>query len=370
MTASHAKYRVGIVGCGKISGAYFQGCRNYRILDVVACADLNAELAQATAKECGLAYGGTVEALLADPEIDIIVNLTIPAAHAEVNLAALRAGKHVYVEKPFALDSASARLVLAEAAARNLMVGCAPDTFFGSGLQTARSLIDRGEIGRPIAALAFMTGRGHESWHPNPAFYYQPGGGPLFDMGPYYLTALVNLIGPVSRVSGAAKAMFAERLITSQPRAGEVIPVQVPTHYSTTLEFAQGAIGTMVMSFDTYAYPLPCIVVYGTEGTMEVPNPNHFDGEVKLLRPGERSFTAVPNEYATSRSRGSGVADMAHALRSGRPLRASGSLGAHVLEIMEAAEISAREARHVTIASSCERPMALPSDLAPDTLDD
>jgi predicted dehydrogenase len=372
-SSSHPPVKVGIVGCGKISAAYFTGCKAYPILDVVACADLDVALAQRTAREQQLAFGGAVDELLARPEIEIVVNLTIPAAHAAVNRAALAAGKHVYCEKPFALSAADTQAVLDEAAPRRLRVGSAPDTFLGSGIQTARRLIDEGAIGRPVAAFGFMLCPGHESWHPNPAFYYQAGGGPMFDMGPYYITALVNLLGPVARVSGVAQTTYPERLITSEPRRGQKIPVETPTHYSTTLEFASGAVGTLVMSFDTHRFPLPNLVVFGTEGNLRVPDPNHFDGVVQLARAGVQDasgYSDVPNLHATGRARGTGVADLAQGLRTGRHHRASGKLAHHVVEVMEAAARSSTEGRHIGVASTCERPPALPATLAASAMDD
>lgn len=365
--------KIGLIGCGKISAAYFAGCKAYPILEVVACADLNVALAQQTAREQGLKFGGSVEKLLARRDIEIVVNLTIPAVHAKVNRAILAAGKHVYCEKPFALTADDTQSVLNKAARHKLRVGSAPDTFLGSGIQTARRLIDEGAIGRPVAALGFMLCPGHESWHPNPAFYYQAGGGPMFDMGPYYITALVNLLGPVARVSGAAQTTFPERTITSEPRRGETIPVETPTHYSTTLEFAAGATATLVMSFDTHRFPLPNLVVFGTEGNLRVPDPNHFDGIVQIAKAGAKTaddYTDVVTTHATGRARGTGVADLAQALRSGRPHRANGRLAHHVVEVMEAAALSPVKGRHIRIQSTCDRPTALPAALAATAMDD
>lgn len=364
------RVKIGLIGCGKISGAYFNGCKAYAILEIVGCADLDLALAQHTAREQGLAYGGSVPGLLALPEIEIVINLTIPAAHAAVNRAILAAGKHVYCEKPFALNPADTQAMLDDARQRGLRIASAPDTFLGAGLQTARKLIDDGAIGRPIAALGFMLCPGHESWHPAPAFYYQAGGGPMFDMGPYYLTALVNLLGPVTRVSGAAQTTFAERTITSEPRRGEVMRVETPTHYSTTLEFGIGAIGTLVMSFDTQRFPLPNLVVFGSAGTLRVPDPNNFDGAVQLARAGATEYADIAAVHPAGRSRGTGVADLAHALRSGRAHRASAQLAHHVVEIMDAAARSPIEGRHIVLHSSCERPAAMPGHLPANQMDD
>lgn len=363
---SDSPVSIGIIGCGKISGAYFTGASAYANLRIAGCADLDISLARRTAEAQGVPFAGTVDELLARPEIEIVVNLTIPAAHAEINRRALAAGKHVYTEKPFALTAADTHDVVGDAARRGLRVGSAPDTFLGAGIQTARHLIDQGAIGQPVSAMGFMMCPGHESWHPNPAFYYQPGGGPMWDMGPYYLTALVTLLGPIAQVSGLAQRSFPTRTITSEPRRGEVIPVGVSTHYSTSLAFASGAMATLVMSFDAYPYPLPNILVFGTEGTLRVPDPNVFDGVVQLRGRDSDEFRDVPFTHALGRARGSGVADLAAALRSGRPHRANGQLAHHVVEAMEAADRSAAEQRHVAITSSCERPAAVPVELPAD----
>ncbi|MDQ3327962.1 MAG: Gfo/Idh/MocA family oxidoreductase, partial [Chloroflexota bacterium] len=222
--------RAGIVGTGTISDVYFRAGRTFEVLDIVACADLFPERARAKSNQHGVAKAYSTDELLADPDIELVINLTIPKAHAEVGLAALQAGKHVYSEKPLALSREDGQALLETARETGLLVGCAPDTFLGGGLQTCRKLIDDGVIGEPIGATAFMMSHGHESWHPDPAFYYDVGGGPMFDMGPYYLTALISLIGPMRRVTGSARVTFPERTITSQPRAGTTIPVRAPTH--------------------------------------------------------------------------------------------------------------------------------------------
>src|ERR671935_238140 len=242
--------KVGVIGCGHISATYFSVMRTFSILDVAACADLDLARAHARAAEFGVPRACRVEELLADPEIEIVVNLTIPRAHGEVALAALEAGKCVYNEKPLAVSRAEGHHLVEMARQRGLLVGCAPDTFLGAGLKTCRKVIDDGQIGEPVAATAFMMSHGHETWHPDPAFYYQPGGGPMFDMGPYYLTALVSLIGPIKRIAGSARATFPERTISSQPKAGETITVNTPTHVAGTVDFRNGAIGTVITSFD------------------------------------------------------------------------------------------------------------------------
>lgn len=367
----HRKVKIGLVGCGKISDAYFTGVRRYTILDLVACADLDLARAESKATQHGV-QALTVEALLADPAIEIVVNLTVPQAHAALNERILRAGKHVYTEKPFALNSADCARVLALARRKHRLVGSAPDTFLGGGLQTARHLLDAGVIGRPVAAQAFFLYHGPETWHPSPEFYYLTGGGPMFDMGPYYLTALVHLLGPAVRVSGSTSRAFAERMITSQPLAGKKITVEVPTHYVGAVDFAAGATATVVMSFDAWpGATLPFLTLYGTEGTMEVPDPNHFDGVVRVRRAGDKELVEQTATHLAERGRGTGVADLAYAIRrSARAVRASGALAHHVVEVMEAFEKSSVSGRHVKIKTRGERPAPLPLGLAADVLDE
>src|SRR5579883_2855008 len=237
--------RVGIIGCGVISSEYFEVLSHFPIVTVVACADLKRERAEAKAAQYHIPRVCSPEGLLAEQEIELVVNLTIPEAHAEIGLAALRAGKSLYTEKPLTVSREEARQLLETAKTRNVLVGCAPDTFLGTPLQTCRRLIDEGQIGQPIAVTACLTTHGPEDWHPEPAFYYQPGGGPMFDMGPYYLTALVNLLGPIRRVVGATKTTYPERVVTSQPNHGAKIAVHTPTHVAGLLDFAGGVIGTI-----------------------------------------------------------------------------------------------------------------------------
>jgi predicted dehydrogenase len=363
--------KIGIVGCGNISGIYFQAGKVFEILDIVACADLIKERAEARAAEFGVPKVYTVQEMLADPEIKIVVNLTIPIAHAEVAQAAVEAGKCVHNEKPLTITREDGQKLLATTAANGVLVGGAPDTFMGGGIQTCRKLIDDGWIGEPIAATAFMTCHGHESWHPDPEFYYKVGGGPMFDMGPYYLTALVNLMGPVRRVTGSARITFPERLITSQPKYGTKISVDVPTHVAGIMDFQSGAVGTILTSFDVWAAELPRIEIYGTEGSLSVPDPNGFGGPVLIRRAGASQWSEVPltHGYADN-SRGIGVADMAYALRSGRPHRASGKLAYHVLDLMHAFHDASREGKHIELESTCERPAPLPMGLQHGQLDE
>src|SRR5437868_8376711 len=267
---------VGVVGCGNISGIYLEAGKKWDILNIVACADIDLPRAQSQAAKYDIPKACGVAELLADPSIDIVINLTVPQAHAEVALAALAAGKSVYNEKPLALGREQAKQMLDLARAKGLRVGCAPDTFLGGGLQTCRKLIDDGVIGEPIGASAFMMSHGPEGWHPNPEFFYQPGAGPMFDMGPYYLTALTTLLGPVRRVTGSTRVSFPERVISSEPLRGQVIKVNTPTHIVGVLDFAAGAIGTIITTFDVWSSELPRLEIYGSKGTLSLPDPNTF----------------------------------------------------------------------------------------------
>ena len=346
---------VGIIGCGNISTAYVNGCRAFAHLRLVAVADARPEAAQAKAAEHGLACAGSVEELLANPDIDVVVNLTVPDAHAAVSLAILAAGKHVYSEKPLAIERADGRAILDAAAARGLRVGCAPDTFLGGGLQTCRQLIDDGAIGQPLAAVAFMLGHGPESWHPNPAFFYRRGAGPLFDMGPYYLTALIHLLGPEERVAALASASIAARVAAGGAR----LPVEVPTHVAGTLAMAGGLPATMITSFDVWGHSLPRLEIYGSEGSLSVPDPNTFGGPVRLWRVGG-AWEDMPLSHSDAVRRGVGLADMALAIGDGRPHRATGEMAYHVLDAMHSFYDAAAEGRTVTLASTCAQPAALP----------
>lgn len=362
--------KVGIIGCGNISGIYLKNSRQLlQNLEIVACADIDLARAEAKAAEYGIRACSPAD-LLADPEIQIVINLTIPKVHAEVSLAAVEAGKSVYSEKPLAINRRDGQRVLEAAEARGVRVGCAPDTFLGGGLQTCRKLIDEGAIGQPVAATAFMMSPGHERWHPDPDFFYQPGGGPMFDMGPYYLTALISILGPVRRVTGSARITRPERLITSQPKAGQKIQVNVPTHVAGVLDFESGVVGTIITSFDVWAAQLPRLEIYGTEGSLSLPDPNTFGGPVYVRRADAADWGEVPLTHGyIENSRGLGVADLAYALRSGRPHRANGAMAYHVLDIMEAFHDASQEGRHIDLKSYCDRPAPLPLDLQPGMLD-
>ncbi len=348
---------IGIIGCGKISGAYLETLRRLENVRVAAAADLDparAARVQATYPEISAL---AVDELLSDPNLDLVLNLTVPAAHAEVAANALRSGKHVYGEKPLAATLAAADAVLELAAAAGLRVGCAPDTVLGTGIQTARHAVDSGLIGTPIAATAVMMGPGPEPWHPDPEFLFQPGGGPLLDMGPYYLSTLVQLLGPVKWVAGAGTRGRSARTIGSGPRAGTVFQVLVDTHVTGVLEHESGALSTLVMSFDVQAARMPTIEVYGTEGSLSVPDPNRFEGTVEVWRREEPGWQTIPPSAGyVNGGRGIGVSDLAAALRMNVPHRASAELARHVLDIMESLLAAARTHAAVEVRSGCERP--------------
>lgn len=364
------KVKVGFIGTGNIAPAYIKNSLPYEILDLVACSDLDSERARAFGEQHNLRAMAVAD-MLADPEIEIVLNLTIPRVHAEVSLAAIAAGKHVYAEKPLAVTREDGMKVVQAAREKGVLVGCAPDTFLGGGGQTCRKLIDEGVIGQPIAATANMVSHGPESWHPNPFFYYDVGGGPMFDMGPYYLTALINLLGPITRVTGSTRASFPERTATSQHWPGAKIPVHTTTHLTGTLDFASGAIGTIIMSFDVWKHNLPIIEIYGSEGTLQVPDPNTFGGAIRVWKPTDREWHEVPYTHPTEIGRGTGVADMAYAIRSGRPHRASGDLAYHVLDIMASFDEASQGEKHVHIASAGQtaQPAPLPAGLPIGVLD-
>ena len=359
---------VGIIGTGNIAPAYIRGCAPFDVIKLVACADIVTERAQAFAAEHGL-QATSVDDLLARDDIDIVVNLTLPQTHAEVSLQIINAGKHAYCEKPLAVTREDGEKVIQAAKSASLRMGCAPDTFLGGGNQTARKAIDDGLIGAPVAATATWQSHGHESWHPNPGFYYLEGGGPVLDMGPYYVTALINLMGPVARVAGSARMTFPERIASSDAMSGQVLPVEVNTHVAGTLEFESGAIATLIMSYDVWGDHLPYIEIHGADGSLSVPDPNRFDGAVSTIKGGARDWVDMPLTHTTNIGRGAGVADMAYAILSGRPHRASGELAFHALDIMLALEESAEQGKHIEIKSTLEQPLALPPGLPDGELD-
>jgi predicted dehydrogenase len=355
------QYNIGIIGVGNISPAYIKGCRAFDILNLVACADIDVARAKQVAADNDIPNAYTVDELLSDPNIDIVINLTIPAVHAEVSLKILNAGKHVYSEKPLATSLEDGKAIIDLAEKKGLRVGCAPDTFLFGQHQTARKLIDDGVIGDPIAAVAFLAGHGPESWHPNPDFFYAPGAGPMFDMGPYYLTCLVNVFGPAVRVSGSARATFPQRTA----KDGHTIPVTVPTHYSGTIEFATGAVATIIQSFDVWGHRLPQMEIYGSLGTLTIPDPNGYKPrETLLFIPGKHDWEEMPITHREDWARGIGLADMAYGIRDNRPHRASGALAFHVLELMHAFEKAYNNGAYVELTSTVARPEPLPVGLA------
>jgi predicted dehydrogenase len=362
--------RIGIIGCGNISPVYATTLGEFPWIEIAAFADGIPERAEKFAGR----YGGValeLTEMLRDDSIDAVVNLTPAHAHTSVSRLCLEAGKPVFSEKPLGTDFDEGRSLEALASERGLRLGCAPDTFLGAGLQAARKAIDRGMIGEPIAANGFMLGFGPEWWHPDPDSFYKPGAGPLFDMGPYYLTALVHLLGPARSISGSAKIGIAERVIHSKGRVGDVVQAATPTHVSSMIDFVGGASATLVTSFDVKATRFKTIEVYGTEGTLALPDPNTFGGPLKV-----RSIIAddwreialpVPN---VPQQRGIGLADMLSATIAKRPHRASAELALHVLELMSATLRSSDEGRRIDLTTTCERPEPMRFDLPANTFDE
>ncbi len=342
MTAPAGPVGVAVVGCGTISREYLRNLTSFPDLRVLFCADLDLGRAKEQAATYGVPEAGTMAQALRQPDVELVVNLTIPAAHAEVTQAALAAGKSVWTEKPLALDTATGRRLLAEAEQAGLRLGCAPDTVLGAGLQTARRMMDQGAIGVPQTALALMQTPGPERWHHDPEFLFQPGAGPLFDIGPYYLSWLATIFGPAEQVAAAGRRSHDTRVIARGPRAGTEFRVEVPTHVSALIEYAQGPAATLVLSFES---PLPrhgFVEITGTEATLALPDPNRFDGEIRLRATGSADWQVRPASGAAD-GRGLGVLDMARALRGGGRPRASGEMGLHVVETMEAIARSAAD---------------------------
>ena len=365
-----SRLHVAIVGCGVISRTYAHTISQFDFMELAACVDAEAERAEKLAAKFG-SRARSLADVLADPHVDAVVNLTPPLAHEAVSRAALAAGKATFSEKPLGVELAEGQTLVDLAESERIALGCAPDTFLGAGLQTARAAIDRGDIGEPLAANAFMLGSGPESWHPNPTIFYQRGAGPLLDMGPYYLTTLVQLLGPARSISASARISRARRPILSEPMRGQLIDVEVPTHVGSLVEFASGPIASLVTSFDVQATRYYNIEIYGTEATMSVPNPNTFDGPVRLKRPGDEAWTDLDLLPAhLPQQRGIGLADMMWARRTGRPHRASGALALHVLELMTGALVAAETGRRVDLTTTCDRAAPLPTGIAPNTFDD
>ena len=356
---------VGLIGAGNISNQYLDNLTAFPDVEVLFVADIDIARAKEQADKYGVPGSGTAEELLAHPGIEIVVNLTVPAAHVHVAMRALAAGKNVWTEKPIALDREGGKALLAEAAARGLRVATAPDTFLGAGLQAGKRLIEGGSIGTPLSALALFQNGGPEPWHPNPDFFYVHGGGPLFDMGPYYLTTLVQNLGPAKRVAASTSTASAERTIGSGARAGEKIPVEVATHVSALIEFEGGASAQCVFSFQSALPRNGFVEIAGTEGTLVFPDPNNFDGEFRLWETGSKE----PETIATSSigGRGTGVVELARAIRADVPERASGQQAYHVLDIMVSIIEAAESGQFVEIESTVQQAESLPEGWDPRT---
>ena len=362
--------KLGIIGCGMISSTYFAASKKFRNIEVTACHDIIPERAVAKGEEFG-ARAVSLDEMLADPEIEIVLNLTPPKEHSKVDLAVIGAGKHVYSEKPFGVDIDDALKVITLAEKKGVRVGCAPDTFLGGGLQTVRKILDDNWIGRPLSGTAIVQGRGPEKWGHAP-FFYDYGAGPMLDLGPYYVTALVNLLGPAKSVTamtgrGEAFRTYGAEVseeYQAQYKPYDRYPVNVSTHQAGVIEFGNGVLITMVASFDVHHHGHAPIEIYGTDGSLQVPDPNTFGGPVRLFRKGFTQWQDVPLAYGcTGNGRSIGAADMARALENDRPHRADGKLAFHVLEVMLAFDRSQKEGRRIDIQSTCERPAPLPLGL-------
>ena len=354
---------VGVIGAGRISEQYLTNMARYPDLDVRFVADLRPELARAQAERHGVPGHGTVSEALARDDVELIVNLTVPAAHAEVASAALAAGKHVWNEKPIAADLASAEALLVQADAAGLRLGCAPDTFLGPGLQTARRLVEAGRIGTPLTASVVLQYAGPHRWHPNPDFLYQPGAGPLFDMGPYYLTALTQTFGPIARVAARGASVAPTRVIGTGPRAGEEIPVGVPTYVAALYDFESAGVAQATFSFDSPLERMGVVEIAGSEATLVAPDPNEFTGDIRINR-GSPEWETIPATGAEV-GRGIGAVDMARAIRAGVPHSADGRLGLHVLDAMLATEASISTSAFVAVSSRFEPVAPLPDGWDP-----
>jgi len=360
------KVRIGVVGCGVISAIYMKNLTQvFENTEVIACTDLIRERAENRAKEYGIPRVYTPEEFYRDEDIELVVNLTPPLAHTEVDLLALNAGKHIYSEKVFGITRDAAREVLELAKSKGLLAGGAPETFLGGGIQTCRKLIDEGVIGRPVSVMGFMLSHGPESWHPDPDFFYKKGGGPLFDMGPYYITAMINLLGPIKKAAGATAIATPKRPITSKPRYGELMTVETPTCIAGTLTFESGVIGTLFTSFDSWATTHHNIEIHGTEGTLLVHDPNCFSGPIKYRRHDMNEWKEVEIVYPyLENTRGIGVSDMCRVILSGKgKSRVDASMPFHVLDVMQSLHESAATDRVITLESTCERPEPFPMGL-------
>jgi len=362
--AAAEPFGVAVVGCGNISKQYLPNLAKFPDVRVLFCADVDAGRAKAQASAYDVPAWGSLQQALDHPGVQLVVNLTIPAAHAEVASAAIAAGKHVWNEKPLAPDTAAGRALLDQAAAAGVRVGCAPDTILGASLQSARRMIASGAIGAPLSVLSLLQGPGPESWHPDPEFLFAPGAGPLFDLGPYYLALLGMLFGPATRVAAVGRRARDTRVIGSGPRAGTEFSVEVPTYTSALVEYAAGQTASLLFSWDSPLRRSGFVEITGTDATLAVPDPNQFDGVLRVCRAGDEDWTAVAAQGAAA-GRGSGVVDMVRAIASGEPHRASGELALHVLELMTAIERSASSGAFEPVESVFDVPAALPADWDP-----
>jgi len=359
--------RVGVVGAGKISEQYLANMNTYPDLDVRFVADLFPDRARSQADQYGIADSGSLDDALARDDVELIVNLTIPSAHASVAAAALSSGKHVWNEKPIAAERQAALDIVAQANDSGLVIGTAPDTFLGPGLQLTRKMIERGDIGEPLTASVAFQSPGPHRWHPNPDFLYQAGGGPLFDMAPYYLTALAQVFGPISRVAALGSSSGPTRMIGSGPRAGESFDVTVPTHVNALYEFAGGLKTQAVFSFDSALVRVGVLEISGTQATIAAPDPNYFTGDIRLVAPDSPDEKLIPAGDRPA-GRGIGVVDMARAIRGGDsygPGRATGDLALHVLDVMFATADSMESGTFVAVDSRFDAVPALPDDWDP-----
>ena len=357
-------FGVAVVGCGNISNQYLKNLAAFPDVRVLFCADVDLDRAKTQASAYDVPESGSVQQALDHPGVQLVVNLTIPAAHAEVASAAIAAGKHVWNEKPLTPDIAAGRALLDQAAAAGVRIGCAPDTVLGAGIQSARRLIASGAIGTPISALTLLQGPGPESWHPDPEFLFAKGAGPLFDLGPYYLSVLATLFGPAARVAAVGRKTRDTRVIGSGPRAGTKFTVEVPTYISALAEYAGGQAASMLFSWDSPLHRSGFLEITGTDATLAVPDPNQFDGDLRIRRADDDEWTVVASRGAAA-GRGSGVVDMVRAIAAGQPHRASGEMALHVLEMMTAIEKSASTAAFEPIASAFEVPDALAEEWDP-----
>jgi predicted dehydrogenase len=351
-------FGIGVIGCGNISNQYLKNLSAFPDVEVLICADLDAGRAEAQAAAYGIPSWGSPQDALGHPDVQLIVNLTVPAAHAEVTGAAIAAGKHVWSEKPLTLDIATGRALLEAAKAGNVRVGCAPDTVLGAGVQSARRLIDSGAIGTPLTALTLLQGPGPQSWHPDPEFLFAPGAGPLFDLGPYYLSVLATLFGPANRVAAVGRKPRESRVIGAGPRAGTLFDVAVPTYVAALAEYEAGQAASLLFSWDSPLSRAGFVEITGTEATLAVPDPNRFGGDLRVRHAGDDDWTVIPSQGAEA-GRGSGVVDMVRAIRAGTPHRADGEMALHVLEMMTAIERSAVSAAFEPVLTRFAVPASL-----------